>query len=191
MSNPVNPEIKTLCENRLNEITPTDTADLAEFAECRLVALGVPPSWGQDVTQKAFQLVLQGLETEQIGRRPCLEDLKDRLSFLNFLRGIISSLAHAMTVKSWFKAEQMLDDGAPIPDEAGRSPAQRAEFSDLRDQLFIRLRKRAQPCLRSTIDAWESVFDESDRIPTPVSRKNGHEVRSLAKKILTELDGIN
>ena len=192
MKNPDNPEITTLCETRLNEITETDTNDLTEFAECRLVALGASPSHGEDVSQRALLLILQGLGTGQGGRRPRLEDLRDKPAFLNYVRGAISSIVHGMTTKSDFKAQQPpRDDDAPALDAADDSPAEHAELADLRDQIFTRLRKRAQPHLQQTIDAWEAVFTESDRIPTPGSRKSAHEVRLLAKDILSQIDGMS
>ena len=69
-------------------------------------------------------------------------------------------------------------------------PSRNAELSDLRDQLFSRLRERAPRRLRGTIAAWEAVFSESDRIPAKVSRRYVSEVKVLAQEIITELGGI-
>ena len=190
MTSPYSPELSGLCEARLNEITEADNANLTEFAECRLVVVGVSPSYGQDITQRAFQQVLQGLETDQDGRRPCLDDLIDKPAFLNYLRGVISSNIFAMTTKCGFKKEaghKPWHDEMPTAFDAGTSPGKRAEFSDLRDQLFRRLRKRAPKRWLRSIDAWELTVEYSDRIPTKGHRKYGGEIKHLAQEVLSEL----
>ena len=182
-------ELAALCETRLREFTRADSADLAEFAECRLIVNGISPTNGEDVTQRALQLVLQGLETDQGGRRPRLVDLTDKPAFLNYLRGIISSLVYGMTRKSGFGAQCIWledDDTAEANHDNGAS-VRNMELSDLRDQLFPRLRARAPARLHPTINAWEAVFTQTDSIPAPVRRKHVREVKDLAKKVLTEL----
>ena len=145
------------------------------------------------MTQRALQLVLQGLETDQGGRRPRLVDLDNKPEFLNYLRGIISSLIYGMTRKSGFGAECMLheddEERAALMNDGGAS-AQDAEWNDLRDQLFPRLRAQAPKRLLPTIDAWEAVFIHSDRIPAPKKRKYAWEIRNLAQKVLSEVDGL-
>ena len=186
-------ELAARCEARLREFTAADSADLTEFAECRLIVHGISPCNGEDVTQRALQLVLQGLETDQGGRRPRLVDLDNKSAFLNYLRGIISSLVYAMTHKSGFGAECMLreddEETAALMNDGGAS-AQDAEWNDLRDQLFPRLRAQAPKHLLPAIDAWEAVFIQSDRIPAPKKRKYAWEIRNLAQKVLSEVDGL-
>jgi len=194
MKTPYQSELTALCETRLRDFTRADSADLTEFAECRLVVHGISPSNGEDVTQRALQLVLQGLETDRGGRRPRLVDLESKPAFLNYLRGIISSLIHGMTVKSGFGAEtELRDDNRNKPlaaqDDAGSAIA-RLELNDLRDQLFPRLRARAPKRLQPTIDAWEAVFPDSDRIPAPSRREYASEVRNLAQAVLSEIGGL-
>ena len=63
-------------------------------------------------------------------------------------------------------------------------------MTDLREQLFPRLRACAPWRLKPTIDAWETVFTESDRIPAPGHRRYVREVRGLAQEIILELAGI-
>jgi hypothetical protein len=148
MKSPYSPELSGLCETRLDEITEADSANLTEFAECRLVTLGVSPSYGEDMTQRAFQQVLQGLETDQGGRRPCLEDLVDKPAFLNYLRGVISSLIYVMTSKCGFRTtHKAWEDEMLTPSGGGASPAKEAELNDIRDQLFRRLRAHAPSSL--------------------------------------------
>jgi hypothetical protein len=191
MKTPNSPELVNLCETRLREITKVDSADLTEFAECRLIVLGVSPSSGEDLTQRAFQQVLQGLETDQGGRQPRLVDVANKPAFLNYLRGVISSLVYGMTTKCGFRAEhRQWDDEMPAPGGTGNAPAKDVELNDIRNQLFPRLRALAPSRLLPTIAAWESVFEHTDRIPTRGKRANGREVKNLAKKVLSELGAI-
>jgi hypothetical protein len=194
MKTPYQPELKALCEARLREFTRADSADLTEFAECRLIVRGASPCIGEDVTQRALQQVLQGLETDQGGRRPRLVDLEDKPAFLNYLRGAISSLVYGMTHKSGFGADcEMRGDGedpAVCVDDGGVC-AKGPELNDLRVQLFARLRERAPKRLLPTIDAWESVFEHSDRIPAPGQRSYVREVRNLTKEVLSEIGGLD
>lgn len=181
-----------LCEARLNEIEEADRANLQEYAECRLVVLGASPRYGEDVTQRAFQLVLQGLEMGQDGRKPRMTDVVNKPAFLNYLRGVISSVAYGIIRKSGFRAEHKpWDDDRPGTAAPGNSPEQNAELNEFRYQFFQRLRKRAPERLLSTIDAWESVFTETDRIPAPSRREYVAEVRNLAKEVISEIEGIN
>jgi hypothetical protein len=191
MKSPYQPELQALCEARLQEFTRADIADLTEFAECRLVVLRASPSIGEDVTQRALQQVLRGLETDQGGRRPRLVDLQDKPAFLNYLRGVVSSLVFGMTSKVGFGAACALrdDDLAESNDDGGAS-AKDAELNDLRDQLFTRLRARAPKRLLPTIAAREPVFAQSDRIPAAGQRSYVREVRDLAKEVLAEIGGL-
>ncbi len=191
MNPPFSPEYTALCETRLREIIEADCADLTDFAECRLVAAGAPPACGEDVTQRAFHAVLMGLETDQGGRKPRLVDISDKPTFLNYMRGVISSLVYAMTRKRGFHARHATwDDNIGSADAGPRSPAKEAGLRDLSAQLFPRLRSRAPRRLLPTIAAWESVFLESDRIPARGHRKYVREVRELAKRVLVELDDL-
>jgi hypothetical protein len=193
MKVPYQPELKALCEARLQEFTGADSADLTEFAECRLIVLGASPTMGEDLRQRALQQVLQGLETDQGGRRPRLVDLVNKPAFLNYLRGVISSLVFGMTTKTEFLAEctSGYDDAIAAPNDDGGAAVKEAELNDLRDQLFPRLRARAPKRLLPTIDAWEPVFALSDRIPARGQRTYVREVRNLAKEVLSELGGLD
>jgi len=113
-------------------------------------------------------------------------------AFLNYLRGVISSVAYGIIRKSGFRAEHKpWDDDRPGTAAPGNSPEQNAELNEFRYQFFQRLRKRAPERLLSTIDAWESVFTETDRIPAPSRREYVAEVRNLAKEVISEIEGIN
>jgi hypothetical protein len=192
MKAPLSLESRTRCEVRLSELTQTDITNLTEFAERRLAVTGLNPSAGQDVTQRALSAILQGLESDQGGRVPRLVDIENKATFLNFVRGAISSIMEAMGRKREFRTEHRLwADNVPASvDGTTLSPSRNAELSDLRDQLFPRLRARAPRRLKRTIDAWEGVFTESDRIPAPGHRRYVSEVKSLAREIISELGGI-
>lgn len=187
-------ELAALCEARLGEFTRADSADLAEFAECRLIVNGISPTNGEDVTQRALQLVLQGLESDQGGRRPRLVDLTDKSAFMNYLRGIISSLVYGMTHKSGFGADCTFNEDdeeqTDLVHDQGAG-AKTPEWNDLRDQMFPRLRARAPSRLHPTINAWEAVFTQADRIPAPMGPDHAREVRNLARTVLTELGELH
>lgn len=100
-----------------------------------LASLGASPSNGEYAVQRAYLLVLLWLETDQDGRRPCREDLKDKSAFLNYLRGIISSVIHGMTVKRGFEADASWDDELPIAD-ASDSPALHAGWVNCETNFF-------------------------------------------------------
>jgi len=96
-----------------------------------------------------------------------------------------------MTSKNGFGAVCALrDDDLAEPNDDGGASAKDAEWHDLRDQLFPRLRARAPKRLLPTIDAWEPVFTQSDRIPAPGQRSYVREVRDLAKEVLSEIGGL-
>jgi hypothetical protein len=187
--NSLSPDFTTRCDARLDEVTKADKDALVAFAKHRLVALGAPSSCAEDIVQKAFEAVLRGLEgTGKGSRNPRSSDIVDKPAFLNYLRGIISSLVWAMTCKREFRiGHRPWDEIYPPPQAGGQSPAEEAEWRDLQEQLFPRLRARAPRRLWPTIDAWEEVFLHSDRIPAPGSRKYVREVRNLAQEILWEL----
>lgn len=193
MNHPQLPGSVRLCELRLGEITRADTASLTEFAECRLAALGGSPSGAADVAQRAFLVVLKGLEMDQGGRKPRLVDVQDKPAFMNYLRGVVSSIAEAMTRRRRLIVKQkQWDDNQPCPERSGESPSQGAEMSDLEHKLFERLRERAPQRLMPTIDQWETIFRHSDRIPAVCGRrKYVSEVRHLAREILSELGGLS
>jgi hypothetical protein len=183
---------RTRCEVRLGELEQADIANLTKFAERRLAAQGLNPTAGEDATQRALAAILRGLETDQGGRVPRLVDIENKDTFLNFVRGAISSIVEAMGRKRQFRAEHKpWEDAVAVtggPDTV--LPSREAELSDLKAELFPRLRARAPRRLRRTIDAWESVFSESDRIPAPGHRRYVREVKTLAQEIVTELGGI-
>ena len=192
MKAPLSLECRAFCEARLAELSRTDIANLREFAERRLAAKGLNPAAAEDVTQRALVAILQGLESGRNGRVPRLADIANKATFLNFVRGAISSVMEAMGRKREFRAvHKPWQDGVDAScDRATLNPSQNAEVSDLKDLLFPRLRARAPHRLRRTIDAWESVFAESDRIPAKGHRRYVGEVRNLAQAIIAELGGI-
>jgi DNA-directed RNA polymerase specialized sigma24 family protein len=187
---PNNAEVLRLCEALLQQITEQDIANLTEFAECRLVALGLSPASAEDVVQRAFESILRGLESDQGGRRPRLVDVVNKEAFLNYLRGAVSSKAEAATRRRELRhvhepyEESLGESGSGAAD----SPVMAAEFGDLAQELFARLRQRAPARLKETIDAWESVYWDTDRIPTVNGqRRQAGEVRQLAQSVMLEL----
>lgn len=192
MKAPLSLECRARCEVRLSELSQPDIANLTEFAARRLTAFGLSQLAAEDVAQRALVAVLQGLESDRGGRTPRPVDVEEKNAFLNYLRGAISSIVEAMGRKREFRTEhdQWEDGLSPAADRSTLSPAKIAEMTDLREQLFPRLRARAPWRLKRTIDAWETVFTESDRIPAPGHRRYVREVRNLAQVIISELGGI-
>lgn len=184
-------EFVSLCETRLAEITDEDSAALLQFAECRLVEHGASLSYAEDITQRAFEAVLVGLHTTQRGRKPRMRDVVNKGAFLNYMRGVVSSLLFALIRKKEFcTAWKEWYDNARTTIGTEQSPAHQAELEDLRNQLFPRLRSRAPRRLLRTINAWERVFLHSDRIPAPGHRRYVREVRTLAQEVMLELGAM-
>ena len=194
MNPPSNGEVRAGCEARLSELEQTDIANLTQFAEYRLANAGLPPSAGEDVTQCALLAMLRGLESDQGGRLPRLENTQTKEAFLNWLRGAICSIIEAMGRKKQFRNPHAAWDdnvGTGNSDHRMPSPSEQAEVHDLAIQLFDRLRERTPKRLHPTIAAWEHVFDQSDRIPDVKGRrKYVHQIRYLARDIVSELGGV-
>lgn len=180
-----------LWQTRLAEITADDRAALLQFAECLLVERGISSSYGDDITQRAFEAVLVGLRGSEGGRKPRRTDVSTKPAFMNYMRGIIASLVYALTqrkeIRKWH--QPWSDNMAPTWNDQ-LTPANLAELQDLRQQLFPRLRARAPKRLLRTIDAWEAVFLHTERIPARGHRKYVCEVRALAQQVLVELGFI-
>lgn len=192
MKTPINQGVRAGCEARIDELLPVDINKLTEFAEHRLAAQGLNPNAGEDVTQRALMAILIGLESDQGGRKPRLVDTESKNAFLNFARGVISSVVEAMGRKSQFRTEHKpwRDEMCASCDETILTPEKNAELNDLKEQLFKQLRVRAPQRLQRTINAWETVFTESDRIPVKGHRRNARDLKVIAQKIISELGGI-
>lgn len=186
-------EHRARCEVRLGELDATEITKLTRFAEHRLLAMGLNPAAGEDLTQCALARILKGLEPDQGGRVPRLVDVETKEAFANFTRGAISSLAEAMRRKREFQMPQTTwEDDRPTSIDGGcLNPARTAELADLKDAIFPRLRARAAKYLQPTISAWEEVFEHSEKIPTIRNRRDySWEVRHLAQSIVAELGGL-
>ena len=188
MNSPNEAEVLKRCEAFLREITAEDIANLTEFAQARLAALGLPPCSGEDVVQRAFESILRGLETDRGGRRPRPVDVASSEAFANYLRGAVSSKAEAMTRRREWRHEPYEANEGTVETGEARTPAMDAELADLAQEFFCRLRQRAPSRLMETIDAWEGVYLDSDRIPAVRGqRRHVGEVRDLAQSVMLEL----
>ena len=183
MNKTFNRDFKNLCNQRMAEITEEDRTALLQFAECRLVELGIQSSYGEDLTQTAFEAVVVGMQTEDGGRRPRIQDVADKATFINYMRGVISSLLYALTQKREFRASRDLSiEYSMMPLVGNECPAHDAEILDLRSELFSRMRARAPRRLLRTIDAWEPVFMHSDRIPGQATANISGRLKRLPKR---------
>ncbi len=190
MKTPNVAEVLALGEALLRQTTEEDIAKLTKFAESRLIALGLSPGSGEDVVQRAFESILRGLETDQEGRRPRLKDVQSKEAFANYLRGAVASKAEAMTRRRESRRDHETygDNSVELAGNSNDSPAHEVEIADLAAQLFLRRRQGAPAKLIETIEAWQSVYPYTDRIPAVRGqRKLVGEVRCLAQQVLREL----
>jgi hypothetical protein len=187
---------------RLTELAE-NSAELKQFAEARLLRMSCPASLAEDVLQRAFQSVLQGLETEH-GRKPRREDVESSAVFMCYMRGVINSQLYAMMRQREFNfAHLPVRDGREgregdlgerergVVLGAPETVRTEAHVEDLKRMLFGKLHAQARPALLPTIRAWERVFEYTDRIPDGGRpRKYVAEVRELAQQIVHELGGL-
>jgi hypothetical protein len=163
--------------------------------------LGRSSGDGEDIVQFALGAVVQGLESDQLGRRPRPKDVGDKESFFLYLEGIIVSRIQCETksrrIKAYHRHSPIAEERDPDDRDQGmvvasptRTASEQAALDDLQQELFMRLRERAPQRLRPTLDEWEKVFQESDEIPTPTFRKSRVQLRSLAREVLKEIGGI-
>ena len=133
--------------------------------------------------EDALDLYQQAVYAILHGRNPNSADLADRDAFLNYIRGAINSV-----VEGWartFRREGKKNCSLDLIPELVAPVDTNVEFSDLKEQLFARLRRRAPARLLPTIDAWEKAPD--GRIPCVTSRKHVFAVRQMAQRIAVEL----
>ncbi len=171
---------------RLEELGAEQLHHLRLFARRRLGRFGLRSSEAADVVQAALLSVIEGACDPGHGRTPRLEDLTGPANFLNYLRGVVASKAEALS-RRWEPECLELKQALRIPSSAD-PPDSRAVWNDIKREFFRRLRQRSPARLRSTVDAWESVFLESDRIPTVNgNRKHAHQVRLLARQVWCQM----
>lgn len=195
------PESRKACETRLQELRQKDIERLTDFAEFRLASLGRSIDDGEDMVQQALAAVVQGLESNELGRRPRPQDVADKTSFLLYLQGVIVSRIQCETksrrIKAYHRHTPIAGDVSegieagiclvsPTP-----TASEQASIDDLQDELFTRLRKRAPERLRATLEEWEKIFQESAEIPAPTFRKYRVELRSLAQEVMGEIGGLD
>jgi hypothetical protein len=185
-------EIRAAGKARLDELDGRDITTLTQFAEYKLVVVGLPASFGEDLAAQALAFCVRGLESDQAqSRRPHLENLESKQSLLAWLRGVIASLVESMSSQRQYRAEHLAWDEALGVEQTEPTPAQAAEVSDLQRALFARLRERSPQMHQSTIDAWDQVFTGTAYVPDVNGRrKYVHIVRKLAREVVTELGGI-
>jgi len=176
------------CEKLITELTTEDFESLKQFAQRRLNRFSLSHMEAGEVCQRVFLSVLRGLNPNLSGRRPRPMDVTSKTAFLNYLRGGISSV-----VDSLFRANKREDKfrcqdsnvDITVPDAS--SPAMLAGWSDFEMVMFARLRRRAPRRLLKTINEWQKVFFQADRIPATASRKYTAELRTIAAKVVKEL----
>lgn len=190
--NPSTRETRLSCERLLAELTLEDIHNLRCFAESRLLHLGLSAGLAEDVVGKALAAVVSGAETGRGGRKPRPEDVANKAAFLNYLRGVISSVAEAGTRRQRYTTVPLDTPGKEKPALAGRpAPETDVEVRDYAFELFSRLRTRAPSHLQPTLAEWEATFVWADRVPTIRSRRHAYELRKLAREVVAEIGGFN
>jgi DNA-directed RNA polymerase specialized sigma24 family protein len=150
----------------ISHLSPLQRQRLMRFADRRLAKFGVPNCTGQDLLQDAILALLLGLQPGPRGRHPRAEDLADGCAFASYLRGVLHSLAEAEARRREHRHLHVplgpisgdSDCGQhPLRAPAVADPRAEASFSDLRDALFGRLKKRCPERLQRILDRWEEV----------------------------------
>ena len=167
----------------LNALTADERNHLVFFAQQRLAFFGLPTDLSDDLYQQSTVGVISGT------RHPRAQDLASQDAFLNYMRGVINSVAEGWSRKECSVTKEYRSNHCSldvIQDMVAKPEADPQGFKDLRETLFRRLRAEAPARLLPTIDAWEQCPD--DRIPCITNRKHVYLVRQLAQKIARELE---
>lgn len=154
---------------------------MTHFAERRLAHFGLPTHQGEDVVQQALYAILKAQQGDG-GRNPNPEDLESQAAFVNYLRGVVNSIAEGWARPLFRNPHLSLD---AVQEVVADPQVSQVEFRDLMVQMFVRMRERAPARLFPTIDAWEKSPD--GRIPCVTCRKHVSAVREIARDILTKL----
>jgi len=167
----------------LNALTADERNQLVFFAQRRLAFFGLPTELSEDLYQQSTIGVIGGT------RHPREQDLASQEAFLNYMRGIINSVAEGWSRRECSVTKEYRSNHCSldvIQDMVAKPDADPQGFKDLRETLFRRLREEAPARLLPTIDAWEQCPD--DRIPCVTGRKHVYLVRQLAQKIARKLE---
>jgi len=175
-------------------LTQEDFGDLASFAGHQLRAVHLPDSLGEDLVQQAMVAVAVGARDRSQGRHPRPVDVAQHPQFLNYLRGIISSLveSHRSRLENHYPhstwEEWMPDDAAGEEGKANTKVDEEVAFHDLSDLFLRRLALRTPARLRQLLSAWEEQQFSSDNIPVVGRhRRLRAELRALAADVMREL----
>jgi len=115
----------------------------------------LPSSRDEDLYQQALYVVLKGI-AGQGGRNPGPEDLQTKVTFRNYIRGVINSIVEGWARTHHRNRHCSLD---VIQDIVAATEAAQIEYQELLAQLFARLRQSAPARLLPTIEAWEQSLD--------------------------------
>jgi hypothetical protein len=198
MKAPYTPELQERCEARLNEIKEPEIQELREYAERRLLRIGLTTAGGRDLAQDALLAVIRGIESKNHGRRPTPNEVASKESFRHYLHGVILSMTdvRSIDIKSQRRCQTPMQDAGVSEAEGGVAIAARtigtdeeAGWNDYKAQFFTLLRACTPERLQATIDAWEPVFMEADYIPVRF-RKYAIELRPYAAAVVEVLGGL-
>lgn len=175
-------------------LTSGDFRTLATFAARQLGRMGLPAGTAEDIVQQALLTLAVGAGNGSRGRHPQPGDLADHGAFLNYLRGILSSLIDSQRkLRENRFAHTRWEDGQMRLSlhpgfSTGHNVSAEVAFNDLTELLYTRLSRRVPAWLRPPLNAWREQHFQSEQIPLDgAHRQLRLELRLLAAQVLSEL----
>jgi hypothetical protein len=169
----------------LESLTKDERTQLISFAKGRLAHFGIPTIRDEDLYQQSVCAVLRGIQgskERKSGRNPRPQDTASKEAFIQYLRGVINSIAEGWARIEYRNPHCSLD----VVQAVIAAPKDvEADFREMKAMIFSRMRTAAHARLIPTIDAWEQAPD--GRIPCVTSRKHVFAVRKLSQKIARDL----
>lgn len=187
-------KIQALTIQYLNQLTNDDLHDLAKFADRRLDWVPRSQISPEDAVHKALHSIIRGTLKFKEARRPRMENLRTKGSFLHYVRSSINSVIEAAKRKRELWAihesihrEKEEDENMTVVMAAIPGAEEDTNMVDLKNELFARLRAIAPSRLIPSIDEWEETFFWTSNIPFKRKRDYRFQVRRLAMRVLKEI----
>jgi len=145
--------------------------------------------------QKTLLAILLGTTNSRVGRRPKVQHLQTKATFLHYVRSAINSVIEGFgrnrelrhTHDSIQEEVDSEEKHAPLVLTSNVEADSDFRMVDLKRELFARLRKIALRELLPVIDEWERTFFWASHVPCRRKREYVRRVRILAMRILKEL----
>ncbi len=171
----------------LDQLTREDLRDLGTFADRQLRRVGLATADAEDLVQSAVLAVATGERYRLKGRHPRTSDLAGHQQFLEYLRGVVRSLASGERCRLENRFNHATWDDALHAEVAADRLTARSGFDedvgfrDLSELLFHSLSMRVPARLQPILLDWREQQFDCDSIPLKGShRRLRGELRSLA-----------